>query len=125
VGALASTEEFDRPGFLTGVRQGYATQTLISDLFSLRSGVLLQHHSSDSLHSRLSGLLIGSEIREALHLIAPNSKDSVSKVGLIGSDALCVLYENAFECLGITAVWAGDTAAVDGFQEVARRSTIK
>lgn len=121
VGALGRSTDFHQTAFLAGVKQGFNTRTLVSDLFGLRSAVLLGHQEAGQLHSRLSGLLIGSEIREAQTLLPMPGTSADIPVALIGSDALCSLYETAFSCLGIQAARVSATAAIDGFRQVARQ----
>lgn len=116
VGAIFTSQGFDEVSFLDGVRHGYNTATVVSDLFTLRSSVLLNHVKSDCQHSRLSGMLIGNEIREGLLLMG-----SSSDIVLVGSDSLCSLYQRAFTCLGVTASINSAVAAVSGFEKVAIR----
>ena len=114
LGAIFTSSAFDENSFLEGVQLGYETTTLVSDLFTLRSSVLLGHTSSDVQHSRLSGMLIGNEIREGLQLIG--AEDDVV---LVGAQSLCSLYQLAFKRIGINARLYTDVAAVSGFQQVA------
>lgn len=114
VGAIFTAEFFNEKSFLDGVQLGYKTTTLVSDLFTLRSSVLLEHAKGDEQHSRLSGMLIGNEIREGLQLMG-----SVSNVVLVGSGSLCSLYQLAFKSIGLTANLYTEVAAVSGFQQAA------
>lgn len=116
VGAIATTTTFNEEAFLLGVQQGFQTTTVLSDLFSLRSSVLLEHFDDDTVHSRLSGLLIGREIFEGQQLHATDS------VVLVGSDKLCSLYELAFKSVGITVNTFEGAAAVAGFRKIATSS---
>ena len=112
VGALSNNKSWNRSVFLDGVEKGYATKTIISDLFVCRSGILLSKLSKDALYSYLSGLLIGNEIREGLHLIPPCNEDLV----LIGSNNLCQTYQTALGHLGYPSALAEPHAAARGFQ---------
>jgi 2-keto-3-deoxy-galactonokinase len=93
---------------------GYNTTTLVSDIFTLRSSVLLNQANSDAQHSHLSGMLIGNEIREGLQLMG-----AVNDVLLVGSDSLCSLYQIAFKTIGLTVRRYTEVAAVSGFQKIA------
>ena len=121
VGAIASSDNFNRESFLLGVKSGNATETLLSDLFTLRASVLLGHADSSALHSQLSGMLIGREIREGTTLL-PGS--DLCKVTLVGSEILCSLYETALRHLGISVSRSSAAAAIAGFQHIANGLTV-
>lgn len=114
VGAVFTSSCFNEESFLDGVDLGCKTTTLVSDLFTLRSSVLLSYANSDAQHSHLSGILIGNEIREGLQLMG-----TVNDVVLVGSESLCSLYELAFNSFGLTVRRYTEVAAVSGFQQVA------
>jgi 2-dehydro-3-deoxygalactonokinase len=114
IGAIFTSDSFNEKSYLHGVQLGYNTTTLVSDLFTLRSSVLLEHAESDAQHSHLSGILIGNEIREGLQLMG-----AVNDVVLVGSESLCSLYQLAFKSLGLTVSLSAEVAAVAGFQQVA------
>jgi 2-dehydro-3-deoxygalactonokinase len=114
VGAIFTTDSFNENCFLVGVQLVYKTTTLVSDLFTLRSSVLLESAKSDEQHSRLSGILIGNEIREGLQLMG-----AVNDVVLVGSESLCSLYQIAFKSIGVTVSICTQVAAVAGFKQVA------
>lgn len=118
VGAIFTSSVFNEGSFLEGVSAGYETATLVSDIFTLRSSVLLEHASSDVQHSRLSGMLIGHELREGLQLMG-----ATNNVVLVGSESLCSLYQLAFTQVGLSANRYNEVAAVAGFQKVARSFT--
>jgi 2-dehydro-3-deoxygalactonokinase len=64
VGADGSLEQADhRDSFIGGVRDG-ANGNLLHDCFSIRARHLLGHASKSSNFHRLSGLLIGAELKE-------------------------------------------------------------
>ena len=113
VGAAFTSESFLQNSFLDGVILGHTTTTLVADIFTLRSAVLLEKADSDAQHSFLSGLLIGNEIREGYQLMG-QSDDVV----LIGSDNLCQLYHLAFTHIGIESRVHTQVAAISGFQTV-------
>ncbi len=114
VGAIASSINIEQNDFLSGVSEGFKTDSIVADMFALRSAVLLEKLNSDEVHAKLSGMLIGHEIREGLSLMG-----SVKKVMLVGNDTLCTLYELAFNHLGIDVARANDIAAVSGFRQIA------
>lgn len=115
VGAIATSDTYNEDKFIKGVQQGYSSDTVLSELFTLRSSVLLEQLTASSVHSKLSGLLIGREIREGQQLMGDDS-DSVI---LVGADKLCDLYKVAFKTLGTKVTQFEGEAAVSGFQLVA------
>jgi len=115
VGAVFSSQKFDENSFMEGVELGYETTTLVSDLFTLRSSVILEQANSNTQHSRLSGMLIGSEIREGLQMM-----DACSDIVLVGAESLCLLYQRALTHIGKNARLSTGVAAVEGFQQIAK-----
>lgn len=116
IGQLAGSDEYDDQSFAEGVKRGVVTPTLVSDIFALRSSVLLGQTQSSGLQSQLSGMLIGNEIREGLTLV-PDLK--TKPVILVGNEKLCSLYETAFAAVGIRVEKAHKSAAINGFQKIA------
>ena len=108
VGQLAAESEWHEKAFTNGVAQGYTSQTIISDLFACRSGVLLNQHPAEDIDSYLSGLLIGNEIREGLTIAT-----DISEIALIGSDSLCDKYRLALNHLNLDTVVQNENPAQD------------
>ncbi len=98
LGQFSSGEQWSNASFVTGVEKGYRSNAIVSEFFSCRSGVLLNEIEAEYSHCYLSGLLIGSEIREGLTMI-PAAESA--EVTLIGTDSLCDRYTTAFEHLGV------------------------
>ena len=117
IGQLADGSDWHEKAFLNGIEQGYRSQTIISDLFTCRSGVLLQHHNAEAIHSYLSGLLIGNEIREGMVMATESSM-----IKLIGSDTLCDKYRLALNHLSLTTVTQDENpihdAAASGYLQL-------
>lgn len=89
-------------GFGVGVEQGLSQPgRLTATLFKVRAGALLSDRSPAWCAGFLSGLLIGTEIGGQRDWIGTGI------VPLVGSVALCGLYQQAFSRLGV------DTAIVD------------
>lgn len=98
LGQFSSGEQWHNASFVSGVERGYKSNALVTELFTTRSGVLLNEIEAEYSHCYLSGLLIGSEIREGLAMLP--TIESVS-VTLLGTDTLCDRYTTAFEHLAI------------------------
>lgn len=117
VGQLADGQEFDKQSFTNGVRCGYNSTTLVSELFQCRSGVLLEELDARSVHSYLSGLLIGNEISEGLTICTsdrPTNADTDAIV-IVGSDNLCERYSIAFESLRIDCIKSHASTTANAF----------
>ena len=99
MGALAVKEKPDDAVFVQGVEAGNNSPTIISDIFTTRSSVLMNKKTANQAYHWLSGLLIGNEVREAKSLISETS----SSVTVIGSAPLCSMYLGAFKFLGINS----------------------
>ena len=121
VGELSSSCEMDARVFSAGVERGFASDSIIAELFSSRASVLLKLGSSDALYSHLSGLLIGREIRDGLQRLAVGADEPIL---LVGDAVLCSLYEQALCSLDRPVVTASGNSAVSGFQQLAKQSTV-
>lgn len=121
VGAFANDSKAASTAFTDAVRQGFNSETVISDLFSCRAGVLLNTLNENDVKDRLSGLLIGHEIREGLSLLHSNFNNnapSAITLGLIGSDQLCSRYLFACQHLSLSATQIEADASALGFRQV-------
>jgi len=107
IGAFANEDDWCDKTFLDAVELGYQDTNIISKLFSARSSVLLNTMQKSEVSAYLSGLLIGSEIREGLAIADQQSPP----LTIIGSQALTKKYLTASRHLGITATPA--TAPAD------------
>ncbi|GBD44003.1 putative 2-dehydro-3-deoxygalactonokinase DgoK1 [bacterium HR40] len=104
-------EAFQASAFEEGVRAGHApgkaTGGLLHRLFGVRTRGLAGELAPEAAASFLSGLLIGSEIREAEGMYSTGRA-----VDLIGSFALATRYGRAFALLGRpSTIWPEDLAA--------------
>lgn len=108
-------DEAREAAFLAGVRQAASTTSpgLLGDLFSARSGVLLEAFAHDEIAERLSGLIIGHEVRGAAALGWTGQP-----VRLIGDAALCRRYAAALSAFGVGVDLAAEDAAVEGFRRL-------
>lgn len=102
--------------FGEGVRQGLRTDGVIADLFSERAGVLLGVRSRDDSASRLSGLLIGADVRVGLG----DTRDG--QIFVMGRPELTELYAQAIEEAGRKAVQLdGEQCFLTGIRHIAER----
>jgi 2-dehydro-3-deoxygalactonokinase len=86
------------PVFLEHVRIGLSREGGLGRLFSIRAATLL--NNTDEAHSSaaLSGLLIGTEIRDASAMLGQTGCD----IHVIGSGSLSALYHAALSVAGFT-----------------------
>lgn len=117
-GLLASIvegEAVDGPEFLEGVRHAQEHQLRLGTLlFGARARVIRGKLERKHAASYLRGILIGSEIADAL-TIYPQLKGN--SIPLIGSSLVCKLYASALTSLGVEA-WVVDSreACLAGFR---------
>ena len=105
--AGAADEAFDAPAFDDGVRQAGQAGGLLHHLFGVRSLGLFDRATPQALASRLSGLLIGEELRA--QAIKPGSA-----VVVIGNPALALRYERALALHGVPVRTLGSQASWQG-----------
>jgi 2-dehydro-3-deoxygalactonokinase len=117
-GLLASIvdgEAKDSPVFLKGVAAGRARKLSLGTLlFGARAQVVRGFLSKADAASYLRGLLIGSEIADAM-AVYPTAGDAA--VPLIGNRVVCTLYASALNAAGIASELVDSrTACLRGFR---------
>jgi 2-dehydro-3-deoxygalactonokinase len=99
--SIVSDEASDGPAFLKGVAAGRAHQlSLGALLFGARAQVVRGRLAKSDAASYIRGLLIGSDIADAL-AVYPAIQDGV--VPLIGNGPLCKLYASALRAAGVAS----------------------
>ena len=104
-------EPNDEKAFLLGVARAGQDGELGHQLFGVRTLVLTGMMSDTSSSSYLSGILIGSEVRD----MARKEDD----VHLIGEAPLCALYQKAMREFGVTSTIEPEGAALRGLLRIA------
>ncbi|HRJ68000.1 MAG TPA: 2-dehydro-3-deoxygalactonokinase [Beijerinckiaceae bacterium] len=102
--------------FLEGVKLGFSgnPRGLLNDVFTARAGALLGDFMPTEIAERLSGILIGHEIRAGFEsAIMPGLTPL-----LVGEAALIARYAVAFSALGLASAKGPDHAAVEGFRKL-------
>jgi 2-dehydro-3-deoxygalactonokinase len=111
-GLLASIvdgEALEGPTFLQGVAAGRARQLGLGTLlFGARAQVVRGALAKTDAASYIRGLLIGSEIADAL-AVYPTVREGI--VPLIGNSALCRLYASALSAAGVRSETIDSRAA--------------
>jgi 2-dehydro-3-deoxygalactonokinase len=113
----AGERGFDRDAFADGVRQALsdASAGLLNDLFTARSGALLEAFPAGAIADRLSGLLIGHEVQSGLALGWSDAPPI-----LFGEPALTERYALAFAIAGRGSRPGPEQATVKGFERLSR-----
>lgn len=120
VGQLAVGETINKTVFTRAVKRGFESGVLVSELFQSRSAVLLGELAADHVHSYLSGLLIGNEIREAMQIFQLQRNDGSidNPILLVGSDKLCNYYQLAFDILQLDCSRCNSHTTSDAFAKL-------
>ncbi len=84
------------PLFLEHVQIGLTKDGGLGRLFSIRAASLVNHTNAEQSSAALSGLLIGTEIRDASAILGQSSGD----IHIIGSGSLGLLYHAALSIAG-------------------------
>jgi 2-dehydro-3-deoxygalactonokinase len=105
----------DDAAFNAGVRQALnpASAGLLNDIFTTRSGVLLNRFPPEEIAERLSGIVIGHEIRGGLAL-----GWAEGLIRVVGEPGLTRRYLLALRTAGMRAEAGPENAAVAGFRRL-------
>ena len=113
---------FREDAFRAGVRQvrDPGSISLLNDVFTARSGALLGAFDPSEIADRLSGILVGHEIRAGREM-QTGFATSAGKMGppiLVGEAGLLARYAVAFEEFGMATAKGPAHAAVEGFRRL-------
>ncbi len=114
LGRLMREAPPDPAGFERGVSAGLEGQGLLGRLFSARTLPLTGRLADTAVADYLSGLLIGTEIAEAMAAERPTG------VVVVGSDALARRYGQALDIAGLAHRLGRSQAAARGQWRIAR-----
>ena len=116
-GSIAMVSAND-PVFLEHVQIGMSSTGGLGRLFSIRAASLINNTDSANASAALSGLLVGTEIRDASALLDQNS----GAIHIIGSPKLGALYEAALSVAGFDPqLQDGDALVRAGLLSAARQ----
>lgn len=108
------TDAEDPEGFSRGVREGFSAREqsggILSRLFGARAMPLLELMDPESIRDYLSGLLLGTEIQEAVR----SGFEITSTPVICGATGLVERYINALEICGIQTEPASEDLAAFG-----------
>ncbi|QND54921.1 2-dehydro-3-deoxygalactonokinase (plasmid) [Phyllobacterium sp. 628] len=98
IGAAAETVSSEHPEFTAGLQLMLAgNRRMLGELFGIRAAMLLENLPPEGAASRLSGLLIGTEIAGAQERYGADVK-----VTLVASGAMATLYTKALTLAGLS-----------------------
>ena len=122
LGRLIDTDEDNVEWFDRGVDYGLSTDPiaggLLKKLFGTRALRLFDEVPASGAASHLSGLLIGTEIRDATYCVA--DRVPIEKVTILGESGLVALYVRAIARSGLAAIQGPNAAAARGHHVIAR-----
>jgi len=118
------TEGEDHEGFARGVHDGFSSREkeggILSKLFGARALPLLEMMKPDAIKDYISGLLLGTEIQEA---VKSGYGLNVTPV-ICGSADLVERYKKALEICGIRTESGKDDLAAFGLYRIARAANL-
>jgi 2-dehydro-3-deoxygalactonokinase len=118
LGRLMHDDTPDETAFRRGL--AYARRRsggLLGKLFSARTLGLFEQLPGEAIGSYLSGLLIGTELAEAIAWVAAPDE---AEITVIGESALAERYRIALDAAGLPARRAADQASARGHMVIAR-----
>jgi len=114
---VSGTQIHDEAAFVQGVKANTRDAFLLNLMFSTRSRVLAGLHEKNVSAAYLSGVLIGAEVKAAMHLYGKGKK-----IHLIGADHLVDSYATAIQiCQGKSVRYQGASMAAQGAMLLANR----
>lgn len=103
--------------FRDAVQAGYGSETPIADLFSLRASVMVGAGDAADVATRLSGHLMGCEIREAMSFLGSMGRS----VRILGATGLAERYAEALDAIGVASELCDEATTSQGFARIAKR----
>ena len=117
---MAEPEAFDTRAFARGLEGAAAEGGLLQRLFSARTLALFDRLAAPEVPDYLSGLLIGTEVSEALSQVS--RQEPSSEITVIGGDALTARYLAALAHFGLPARAAEPAVTATGLYAIARQA---
>lgn len=125
LGKLMEGEEHDHDTFKRGCRQALkSTHGLLNQLFSARTMGLFKEIEASGIHSFLSGLIIGCEIKEGMSHYSQKFSTNDVGINLIGDIALCNLYQQAFEIANMKVNLIQNNLVLKGLYSIALAASL-
>lgn len=120
-------EHIDATGFALGLAQARAPGGLLEKLFALRARWLCGELGADQQRGCLSGLLLGTELHDALAALAREAGPAAAvakRADLIASPSLAEVYRPLLASAGLDVRVADERAAARGLQRIALQAKL-
>lgn len=120
-------EHIDATGFALGLAQARTPGGLLEKLFALRARWLCGELGADQQRGCLSGLLLGTELHDALAALAREAGPAAAaakRADLIASPALAEVYRPLLASAGLDVRVADERAAARGLQRIALQAKL-
>ena len=120
-------EHIDPTGFALGLAQARAPGGLLEKLFALRARWLFGELGADQQRGCLSGLLLGTELHDALAALAREAGPAAGaarRADLIASPSLAEVYRPLLASAGLDVHVADERAAARGLQRIALQARL-
>ncbi|NIB44206.1 2-dehydro-3-deoxygalactonokinase [Pseudomaricurvus alkylphenolicus] len=116
IGSILENKEYSEDDFFRGLQCSRKDGGLLQHVFSTRASLLSSQWDGESLHSYLSGIVIGNEFKGACELYGqPDS----SNLLLVGNSQLQKLYRQAADFYGFSSFSiAAESAFISGLDQV-------
>ncbi|MBI14505.1 MAG: 2-dehydro-3-deoxygalactonokinase, partial [Deltaproteobacteria bacterium] len=125
LGRLMKGDEDHQESFDRGCSQALESPFgLLSQLFSARTMGLFQQVEEEGIHSFLSGLILGSELKEAFSRFSSRKEKEFPSLKLIGEGRLVESYQRAFQLAGHDCEMVSGTPTTVGLMKMARFASI-
>ena len=121
---LMDGKNFNKDAFLIGCNQSLnSSYGILKQIFSVRTMGLFEKVEPKGIHSYLSGIIIGYEIKEGLDIYFKNKSIKEKEVILIGEISLCNLYRLAFEIAGVKVKLVKNNLVAKGLLHIAKTAS--
>ena len=127
LGRSMPATQIDPGGFALGLAQAHAPGGLLEKLFTLRARWLLGELTTEQQRGCLSGLLLGTELADALSALAREAGPAAAmarRADLIASPALAEVYATLLTSAGFEVQVADESAAARGLQRIAQQARL-
>jgi len=126
VNRLMDGTSFKRDDFIIGCKQSLnSSYGLLKLIFSARTMGLFDKVMPKGIHSYLSGIIIGNEIKDGIKIFHNNSGDKEKKIILNGENSLCNLYKIAFELADVKIKFEKNNVVAKGLFQIANTAFLK
>ena len=117
---------FNKDEFITGCNQSLNSSFgFLKEVFSARTMAIFDKVNPKGIHSYLSGIVIGNEIKDGLENYYKNTSFKENAIVLNGEYSLCSLYRLAFETAGVKVKLEEKNLVAKGLFQIAQKAFLK